>query len=136
MKIFLSKANYEIMVSYAIRKAPIEACGLIAGECSGEVKTIKRIYFLKNIDNSEDHFSIDPVEQLKSVRDMRSVGLIPLGNWHSHPNTPSRPSKEDIRLAYDGNASYLILSLLKEHPVLNSFRIQGNIVSREELIIE
>ena len=44
---------------------------------------------------------MDPKEQLKAIKDMRANGLTPLGNWHSHPETPARPSQEDIRLAYD-----------------------------------
>lgn len=61
-------------------------------------------------------------------------GIVPLGNWHSHPETPSRPSKEDKRMAYDSNASYLILSLQnREIPVLNSFHIEGESAQKEEL---
>ena len=67
---------------------------------------------------------------------MRKNGLVPLGNWHSHPETPSMPSEEDKRLAYDEGASYLILSLMdKENPILNSFIIKDNNVKKEELII-
>lgn len=69
-------------------------------------------------------------------KDMRSLGYIPLGNWHSHPETPSRPSEEDKRLAYDKRASYLILSLMdQEKPVLNSFHIEGTNASREDLVL-
>ena len=53
----------------------------------------------------------DPKEHLASIKDIRAKGLKPLGNWHSHPESPSRPSQEDKRLAYDSSASYLILSL-------------------------
>ena len=71
---------------------------------------------------------------------MRANGLVPLGNWHSHPETPSRPSEEDKRLANDSRASYLILSLEKEdHPVLNAFHVEGpqddRSVRKEELRI-
>jgi proteasome lid subunit RPN8/RPN11 len=59
-----------------------------------------------------------------------------LGNWHSHPESPSRPSEEDKRLAYDSSASYLILSLMDlEHPVLNSFHIEGTVSEKEEFEI-
>ena len=62
---------------------------------------------------------------------------MPLGNWHSHPESPSRPSDEDKRLAYDSKASYMILSLMdRENPVLNSFQIHGNQAEKEELIVE
>ena len=68
---------------------------------------------------------------------MRANGLVPLGNWHSHPESPSRPSEEDKRLAYDSSASYMILSLMdNDNPVLNSFKITGDVSEKEELIIE
>ena len=68
---------------------------------------------------------------------MRANGLAPLGNWHSHPESPSRPSDEDKRLAYDSKASYLILSLMdRNDPVLNSFKITGDIAENEGIIIE
>ena len=95
------------------------------------------MYFLTNIDHSREHFSLDVKEQLAAVKDMRMHGLKPLGNWHSHPESPSRPSKEDKRLAYDSSASYMILSLMdKENPVLHSFLIKGEEAEKEELIIE
>ena len=69
---------------------------------------------------------MDPREQLAAVKDMRANGIVPLGNWHSHPESPSRPSDEDKRLAYDKTASYMILSLMdKNTPVLKSFKIDG-----------
>ena len=132
----LSKEDYEKIVAHAKSEAPIEACGLIAGELSGDDKIVKKVYILTNIDHAEEHFTLDPKEQLKAVKDMRAEGLTPLGNWHSHPVSPSRPSDEDKRLAYDSSASYLILSLMDEAPVLNSFHIEGDKADKEELIIE
>ena len=74
---------------------------------------------------------------LATIKDMRSKGYAPLGNWHSHPESPSRPSEEDKRLAYDSKASYMILSLMnRAEPVLNSFKINGDTAEKEELIIE
>ena len=57
--------------------------------------------------------------------------------FRSHPESPSRPSDEDKRLAYDKTASYMILSLMdKDEPVLNSFHIEGTDSTKEELVIE
>jgi proteasome lid subunit RPN8/RPN11 len=42
---------------------------------------------------------------------MRKKGFVLLGNFHSHPSTPSRPSEEDMRLAFDPKLSYIIISL-------------------------
>ena len=100
-------------------------------------KNITDLYFLTNIDHSNEHFSLDPKEQLAAIKDMRAEGLVPMGNWHSHPESPSRPSDEDKRLAYDKTASYMILSLMnKDEPVLNSFHIEGADSTKEELVIE
>lgn len=135
--IYLSKADYGKILAHARKELPNEACGLIGGEYSGEDKIIKKVFLLTNIDHSNEHFSLDPKEQLAAVKEMRSYGFVPLGNWHSHPESPSRPSDEDKRLAYDSRASYLILSLLdSDLPVLNSFHIEDGKAEKEELIIE
>lgn len=135
--ITLHKEDYEKMLAYARAEAPIEACGLIAGTRDGDDRHIEFVYILTNIDRAEEHFSLDPREQLAAVKDMRAHGWVPLGNWHSHPVSPARPSQEDIRLAYDSTASYLILSLMNEaNPVLHAFHIEGNEAQKEPLIIE
>lgn len=135
--ITISKNDYEKILTHAESVLPEEACGLIAGEITDEGKIIKKVYLLTNIDHSNEHFSLDPKEQLAAIKDMRANGLLPLGNWHSHPESPSRPSEEDKRLAYDSKASYLILSLLdRENPVLNSFRIEDDVAENEGLSIE
>ena len=133
--ITLRKSDYEKIVAHAKAEAPVEACGLIAGELNGEDKIIKKVYILTNTDHAEEHFTLDPREQLAAVKDMRAEGLTPLGNWHSHPVSPSRPSEEDKRPAYDSSASYMILSLMNAEPVLNSFHIEGDNAEKEQLVI-
>ncbi|MBE5834565.1 MAG: M67 family metallopeptidase [Butyrivibrio sp.] len=137
MEVKLSRADYEKMLDHARKELPNEACGLIAGiDDENGVRVVKKVYLLTNIDHSNEHFSLDPKEQLQAVKDMRANGLRPLGNWHSHPESPSRPSEEDKRLAYDSSASYMILSLMDSaNPVLNSFHVEGGISSKEDLKI-
>ncbi|MCR4928898.1 MAG: M67 family metallopeptidase [Lachnospiraceae bacterium] len=141
MIVKISKSDYESILEYALSQRPDEACGLIAGEDKEDgSREIKKVYLLTNIDHTNEHFSIDPKEQLSAIKDMRSNGLKPLGNWHSHPESPSRPSEEDKRLANDSKASYLILSLEDENnPVLNAFHVETvdgeKTVRKEELII-
>ena len=134
--LILKRSDYDRMVGHARSCLPEEACGLIAGTREGEDRVIHQVYLLENIDHTNVHFSLSPRDQLAAVKDMRANGWIPLGNWHSHPETPSRPSEEDKRLAYDSTASYLILSLMDpEHPVLNSFHVEGREASKETLLI-
>lgn len=133
----MNRSDYEKILAHALSKLPNEACGLIGGIIEGEDKIVKKVYLLTNTDKSNEHFSLDPKEQLAAIKDMRAEGITPLGNWHSHPESPSRPSEEDKRLAYDRSASYMILSLMyKSAPVLKSFMIHGSEAVTEELIIE
>lgn len=129
MVIELKLADYLEMVRHARALAPIEDCGLLGGTVADGVKTVEKVYYLTNTDHSEEHFSLDPKEQFAAVKEMRANGWQLLGNWHSHPASPSRPSEEDKRLAFDSKASYFILSLHGGEPVLNSFH-----VSREEKV--
>jgi proteasome lid subunit RPN8/RPN11 len=132
----MNKNDYEMILEHARKCVPEEACGLIAGNVEDGDKVIKKVYILTNIDHSNEHFSLDPKEQLAAVKDMRANGYTPLGNWHSHPESPSRPSDEDKRLAYDSKASYMILSLMDDaNPVLNSFHIEGTESEKEDLVI-
>ncbi|WP_303297813.1 M67 family metallopeptidase [Mitsuokella multacida] len=138
MLIHLKLEDYLAMVRHARETAPIEDCGLIGGridEATGE-KFVEKVFFLTNTDHSEEHFSLDPKEQFAAVKELRAQGLDLLGNWHSHPASPSRPSEEDKCLAYDSRASYFILSLNGGEPVLNSFHIEKQTdVSKEDLRI-
>lgn len=135
MKIKIKQSDYDAIVAHAKAGLPNEACGLIAGTADGEEKRIEKVFLLTNADQSPEHFTISPKEQLGAIKEMRALGLSPLGNFHSHPSTPSRPSLEDIRLAFDPAASYLILSLAGEEPVLKAFEIANGAVSLQELEI-
>jgi proteasome lid subunit RPN8/RPN11 len=110
---------------------PEEVCGYLAG--TG--REVTRQFRLTNIDHSNEHFSFDPQEQFQAVREARKAGLQILANYHSHPETPARPSQEDIRLAFDPNISYVIVSLAAEIPDIKSFRIQNSEVEKEEIEI-
>ena len=136
--LYLKKEDYEKILSHCKEGLPNEACGLIGGTIEGDKRSIQKVYLLTNIDQSNEHFSMDPKEQLAAVKDMRANGLKLLGNFHSHPESPSRPSEEDKRLAYDSKVNYLILSLMDlENPVFNAFRIdEEKNVTKEELVIE
>lgn len=102
---------------------PNEACGLLVGTD----KEISKQFPLTNVDKSPEHFSFDPAEQFDVFRAARADGLEIVANYHSHPETPSRPSVEDIRLAYDPNILYFIVSLATEIPMLKAFRIVNGV---------
>ncbi len=144
--IHITQEAYDSIVSQARKDAPVESCGYALGikDEEGKLK-ITYNYPLTNIDHSEEHFSLDPKEQFAAIKYARANGLTVVGGWHSHPASPSRPSEEDKRLAFDPNAFYLILSLAPEvsgqpyvpegEPVLNAFRIKEKEVTRFPVIV-
>jgi proteasome lid subunit RPN8/RPN11 len=108
------------LLSHAKKEDPIEACGYLAGKNG----VISLSYELKNVDQSTEHFSFDPKEQFAAVKDARTKGLEICGVYHSHPASPARPSAEDIKLAYDPNILYFILSLAGGKEDLKAFKIK------------
>ncbi|MDR1683420.1 MAG: M67 family metallopeptidase [Candidatus Symbiothrix sp.] len=128
------------IIEQARNELPNEACGLLAGEIIGNASntlqtvSIKKQYPMENIDRSPEHFSFDPKEQFSVLREARVHGLRIVANYHSHPASPARPSQEDIRLAFDPNIFYLILSLQEEdNPVLKAFSIRAGEVVEVEI---
>ena len=113
------------------QEAPLEACGYLA-EKDG---LVCRHFELTNIDRSPIHYSMDPAEQFATVRDCRAQGLAIKAVYHSHPETPARPSAEDIKLAYDPSLSYVIVSLAEPVPTIKSFIIKNGAVQQEPLEI-
>ncbi|MDP2830797.1 MAG: Mov34/MPN/PAD-1 family protein, partial [Candidatus Omnitrophota bacterium] len=64
----ITKTVIKGMVNYAKQDAPLEACGYLAGKDS----IITKIYALANTDKSNEHFSFEPKEQFRVVKDVRA----------------------------------------------------------------
>jgi proteasome lid subunit RPN8/RPN11 len=129
--LILPREHFDRMIAHARTGLPNEACGLFAGEIAGDEKTVKAVYCLTNTDKSAEHFSMAPEDQFKAIADIRKKGYTLLGNFHSHPATPARPSEEDIRLAFDPSLSYIIISLKDPDPALKSFTIRNGAAEEE-----
>jgi len=125
------KKIVEKMIHHAKGHAPIEGCGYLAGKD----QVITFFLPMTNIDASPIHYSFDPQEQFEALRQARANDLDLTGVYHSHPDSPAFPSKEDTRLAYDPDLSYIIVSLKNGKPEVNSFKISKGRVQRETLQI-
>ena len=75
--ITFNKNDYDKILEYAKVNLPEEACGLIGGTIEDGNKYIKKVYLLTNIDHSNEHFSMDPKEQLAAVKDMSCIKRAP-----------------------------------------------------------
>ena len=125
---------YDDLISHAREGFPLEVCGILGG--TGE--TVSALYRMTNTDASNEHFMMDPKEQFAVIKDLRAKNLAMLAVYHSHPESPARPSEEDIKLALTPDISYVIVSLADAAvPVINSFKISSGDVLPEttEIIV-
>ncbi len=117
---------------HATKELPHEACGYLA-ERNG---IIEQHYEMTNIDKAADHFSMNPSEQFAAIKEMRKQGQKLAAVYHSHPETPARPSEEDIRLAYDPGISHVIISLaVPESISVKAYKITSGQVFPENIEI-
>ena len=77
--LYLKKEDYEKILAHCKEGLPNEACGLIGGTIEGDKRSIQKVYLLTNIDQSNEHFSMDPKEQLRSEE--RRVGKECRSRW-------------------------------------------------------
>ena len=118
------------IVEQGLADSPVEACGILAGRND----LVEKIYLMTNADNSNEHFTMLPQEQFRVTKDIRSNGFEMLAIYHTHPETPARPSQEDIRMAFTAGVVYIIASLVNaEKPDIKGFLIDDAKVEKVEL---
>lgn len=85
-----------------------EICGLIGGK-NGLPSSC---YPIKNTaEQPQQHFQLDPGQQISAMTKMRDQGEELFAIYHSHPTAPATPSAVDLELASYPEALYLIISL-------------------------
>lgn len=132
LKLEIPNSIFEDILEQARAEAPIECCGILAG--SG--KRAGKLYKMTNAENRHDHYMMSPEQQFAAVKDMRAHALDMLAIYHSHPETPARPSAEDIKLALTPNVVYVILSLQgNKGPVIKGFEIENDTVTEAAVTI-
>jgi len=125
----LLQATLDEIIAHARADAPNEACGYLSEKDGVACRAIR----LTNVDASPEHFRLDPKEQFTALRKTRDEGSRLRAVYHSHTSSPARPSREDIRLAFDPSLSYVIVSLVGPEPVAKSYTIRNGAVTAEPI---
>lgn len=118
----LRREHLEAMIEHAREAAPAECCGLIGGTSESQARTL---YRLRNVTaNPELGYEAAPEDLFAAQRQMRENSEELLAIYHSHPRAadPS-PSETDVRQAYYPSATYLIIGLGGDGPVVRAFNI-------------
>lgn len=119
MTLQIEKKILNAMLGHGRREEPNEACGYLAVKDG----VVSHHFELTNIDAAPDHYTMDPKEQFAAIRQIREKGLQVAAVYHSHPETPARPSVEDIRLAHDPDMIFVIVSLMAGVAPVQAYKI-------------
>ena len=121
------------MVGHCITGFPEEACGLLAGDPdSGEVTLC---YPTRNAAASATLYTVDPRQHLQADRDAEARGASIIGVFHSHTHTDAYPSPTDVAQAPDPSWHYVLVSLRDTQPVVRSYRIVGEAITEESVVV-
>ena len=108
----INQPSLDQMLADAERSFPDECCGFFFGTEEGDQRFVKEVLV---VDNSKEgdkrrRFEIAPKDYLMAEAYAEEKGLLLLGVYHSHPNSPAIPSAYD-RMAAQPYFSYIIISV-------------------------
>jgi len=116
--------------NYSRALYPVEVCGIL----SGKKETVKGFHPVRNMENSSESYFMEPEEQYEVDRKIKLSGDEMLGIFHSHPDSPPRPSGRDIEKAFYKNCYYVITSLCGPAPDTRAYKINDENVREVALI--
>lgn len=122
----------EEIVAHALRDAPNECCGVVAGMPGrdGEPPRAVRVHPAANaapIEQQPRRFEIDGLDVLALYNRIEEEGLELSAIYHSHTKTEPRPSQTDINYAeHWPGVEWIIVGVAdRERPEVRTFLIDG-----------
>jgi proteasome lid subunit RPN8/RPN11 len=121
------------IIAHAVREAPRECCGLIAGRHGLPM----RLYETRNVAVGNRFYEIDPAQLIDlEFRELPEQETEIVAIYHSHPESPAYPSATDVELAFWPDAVFLICSLAdRDRPEIHGFRIRDGAIDEVALAL-
>ncbi len=117
---------------------PYECCGFLLGAAEGETRKVHEARRQSNerSESRENRFLISPGQFRAAETRAKAAGLQMIGIYHSHPDSPARPSEYDREHAWPW-FSYLILSVRKGKPAEAAvWRLRDDRAGYDEVSLE
>ncbi|HEV2298400.1 MAG TPA: M67 family metallopeptidase [Candidatus Acidoferrales bacterium] len=113
----LRQALIEKIHEHGSRDYPHECCGALLGREEGADRNVLGVVPLENRrnDSPQNRFSIKPEDVLRAEKEAKANGWDLIGWYHSHPDSPARPSEYDREHAWPWY-SYIIFQVEKAEP--------------------
>ena len=112
MKLVVPAPLMEQIRSHGEETYPHECCGFLFGSQADGTRLVREVRRQPNerTESRENRFLITPEQFRDAERAARKAGFLMLGIYHSHPDSPARPSEYDRDHAWPWY-SYLITSV-------------------------
>ena len=91
--LFVQVHAWRSMQRHVRRRAPLEACGLLAGRDD----LVELVIGIRNAARSPVRYLMDPRQQMQALLKLEQLNLNLLGIYHSHPNGPDHLSETDVK---------------------------------------
>jgi len=128
-KLIITQRLLDEIISHCREVYPKEACGILAGEGS----VVRRVYKMRNIEESPISYVMDSKEQFTVMKRIEKEDLEMVAIYHSHPDLDAYPSQRDIELAFYPDSIYVIVSLAAQEPKIRAFTIRDEKVTEVEM---
>lgn len=117
-RIILTEEQASAIRRAALQAYPRECCGLLIGDGDAVVRVIPTPNIARD---PAGHFEIDPQTLFDHFRSARETNMRMMGHYHSHPNGREEPSGEDLRMAHDPDAVWIIAAVNGDVVSLRAF---------------
>jgi proteasome lid subunit RPN8/RPN11 len=117
MNLTITPEHDDAIRRHGERIFPHECCGFLLGKSLWEVEAVVPATNAKGEEEAHNRFVITEVASLRAEKEARSRGLSVIGHYHSHPNSPARPSQgfsdSDLSNATWPGYAFVIVSVME-----------------------
>jgi desampylase len=108
MGVTISRGVHDGLIAAASASPALEVCGLLFGS----VGLIEDFAPVANVAaDSASRFELDPAALIAAHRTARDCGPTIIGNFHSHPNGLTEPSRNDAEMMTGDGSIWAIVAL-------------------------
>lgn len=133
MTLVISRKHLARISLHSKQCYPLEACGILIGNLTGNERKVTEAWPARNQLSSESSYEIHPETLLQAFTYAEQRRLEILGFYHSHPFWSADASEIDKARANYPGLSYVIYSVPKNE--MRSFRFDGRQLIPEPLIV-
>lgn len=116
----IAAAHRQQMIEIARLAAPLEACGILAGDG----KESRLVIEITNALASQTRYQMSPEELIAAFWKLESDGLSVLAFFHSHPASAPHPSQTDLREHHYPGIPQIILGKAESRWKLRAYFLQ------------